>query len=65
MQEREYPQPIPKEKYLVDIHTLLRQLQQTIEAAEWEGEPCDSIRLEYEHVMKYHMQTGSHYYPNF
>lgn len=65
MQERSYPEPEPKEKSLVDIRTLLRQIQQEIESAEWNGKPCDSIRLEYDHVKKYHMQTGSHYYPLF
>lgn len=65
MQERSYPEPEPKEKSLVDIRTLLRQLQQEIESAEWNGEPCDNIRFEYDHVKNYHMQTGSNYYPLF
>jgi hypothetical protein len=54
-----------KDTFLTDIHTLLKKLGQQLEQAEWDGKPCDNIRLEYEHVKKYHLQTGSLYYPNF
>ena len=65
MQERMYPKPTPREKYLVEIKPLLQQLKQGIEEAEWTCKPCEDLKFEYDHVMKYHMQTGSHYYPNF
>lgn len=53
------------EKGLVDIHSLLHQLQQLVEAAEWNGEPSEHLKSELNTVSKYHMETGSYYYPLF
>jgi hypothetical protein len=53
------------QKGLVDIHSLLRQLQQLIEQAEWDEAPSEHLKAERETVLKYHMQTGSYYYPLF
>jgi hypothetical protein len=50
---------------LVDIQTLLKQLGQLIEQAEWDGEPVDDLKSEYQHIYDYHMKTGSAYYPLF
>ena len=50
---------------LVDIKTLLKQLTQLVEQAEWNGEPCEHLVDEYNHIYKYHMETGSRYYPMF
>jgi len=51
--------------YLVDIQTILKQLAQQIEQAEWDATPCDHLKEEYDHIYKYHMETGSLYYPLF
>jgi hypothetical protein len=50
---------------LVDIQTLLKQLGQLIEQAEWDGEPVDDLKSEYQHIYDYHVKTGSAYYPLF
>jgi hypothetical protein len=50
---------------LVDIHSILKQLKQQIEQAEWNGEPCEHLISEYNNIVKYHMQTGSQFYPLF
>jgi hypothetical protein len=52
-------------EYLVDIQTLLKQLGQLIEQAEWDGEPVDDLKSEYQHIYDYHVKTGSHFYPLF
>lgn len=54
-----------KDTYITLINPLLKELGQQLESAEWNGEPCDNIRFEYNHVKNYHMQTGSNYYPLF
>lgn len=53
------------QKGLVNIHSLLRQLQQLIEQAEWDEAPSEHLKSEHATVLKYHMQTGSYYYPLF
>ena len=50
---------------LADIQTLLRQLQQLIEQAEWDGVPSEHLKSEHKAVLKYHIETGSYYYPLF
>lgn len=65
MQKRVIRELSLKEKGLVDIHSLLRQLRQLIEAAEWDGTPCENLKLEYKDVLEHHMKTGSHFYPLF
>jgi hypothetical protein len=52
-----------KTDVMVDIHTLLSQLQQLIENADRHGEPSDDLKRQYDEILSYHYETGSHYYP--
>lgn len=63
MGHREYDRN--KDTSITLTNTILKELRQQLESAEWNGEPCDNIRFEYDHVKNYHMQTGSNYYPLF
>ena len=50
---------------MVDVQTLLRQLRQQIEQAEWEGKPFKHLQQEYDNIVDYYARTGSEYYPLF
>lgn len=50
---------------MVDINTLIKQLRQQIEQAEWDGQPCDNLKKELKTIQEYHNHTGSFFYPLF
>ena len=52
--------------YLIPIHGLIRSLQQAVSQCEWDGEfdKAKATARELDHVVNYHNETGSFYYPN-
>lgn len=56
-----------EELLLVPIHTLIRKLEQQVQALEWDGDFSGASRVDFElqHVRSHHQATGTKYFPLF